>query len=141
MLRLKVAVAALLLAIATQLPTLAQEGGQAAQTEAPPEVATAKDPPYEARLSRLAEVLGSVHYLRSLCGDKSMAWRGSMEELLAAENPSPERKAEFVARFNHGYRAFHSVHQQCNQSAGTALARYMQEGEKLAEEIASRYSD
>ena len=64
-----------------------------------------------------------------------------MEELLAAENPDAERRARLVARFNHGYRAFDAVHQQCNDTAGTALAQYMEEGEKLADEIASRYGN
>jgi uncharacterized protein (TIGR02301 family) len=120
----------------------AQETVQKSVVEEPPVAVTvAKDPPYEAKLSRLAELLGSVHYLRTLCGDNSMAWRTTMEDLLAAENPSAERKAKLIARFNHGYRAFDSIHKQCSQTAGTALARYMDEGEKLAEDIASRYGN
>jgi uncharacterized protein (TIGR02301 family) len=120
----------------------AQEAAQKPGAEEPAAtVPVPRDPPYEAKLSRLAEVLGSVHYLRTLCGETGMTWRASMEELLAAENPDAERKARLVARFNHGYRAFDVVHQQCNESAGTALARYMAEGEKLAGEIASRYGN
>jgi uncharacterized protein (TIGR02301 family) len=131
-----------LLALVAAFPAFAQEAVDKPAAEEPPvAVSVPKDPPYEAKLSRLAEVLGSVHYLRTLCGDSSMAWRTSMEELLAAENPAPERKARLIARFNHGYRAFDSVHQQCNETVGTALARYMAEGEKLAGEIASRYGN
>lgn len=129
-------------ALAASSLAVAQENGGKPEAEEKPLVESiSKDPPYEAKLSRLAEVLGSVHYLRTLCGDKSMAWRDSMEELLAAENPAPDRKARLVARFNHGYRAFNSVHQQCNETAGTALARYMAEGEKLAGDIAARYGN
>ena len=36
------------------------------------------------KLERLSEVLGSVHYLRNLCGEKSNMWREKMDELLAA---------------------------------------------------------
>lgn len=121
---------------------LAQVAAQKPAAEEPPvAVSQPKDPPYEAKLVRLAEVLGSVHYLRTLCGDDSMAWRISMEELLAAENPPADRKAKLIARFNHGYRAFDGIHKQCSQTAGTALARYMDEGEKLADDIASRYGN
>jgi uncharacterized protein (TIGR02301 family) len=132
----------LALALAATTQALAQEAAEKPAPDEPPvAVAAPKDPPYEARLSRLAEVLGSVHYLRTLCGENSMAWRISMEELLTAENPAAERKAKLIARFNHGYRAFDGVHKQCSQTAGIALARYMEEGEKLAEDIASRYGN
>lgn len=137
---LKITFLALLLPVSAQ--AFSQESGQKqAAEEAPVPAVSAKDPPYESKLSRLAEVLGSVHYLRTLCGDKSLAWRKSMEELLAAENPPPDRRARLIARFNHGYRAFDGVHQQCTETAGTALERYMVEGEKLADEIASRYAN
>ena len=132
----------LAIALATTGQVFAQDAAQKSPAEEPPvTVSVSKDPPYEAKLSRLAEVLGSVHDLRTLCGENSMAWRISMEELLAAENPATERKAKLIARFNHGYRAFDGVHQQCSQTAGIALARYMEEGEKLAEDIASRYGN
>ena len=131
-----------LLALAATAQAVAQEAAQKPADEEPAvSVSVPKDPPYEVKLSRLAEVLGSVHYLRTLCGENGMAWRTLMEELLAAENPDAERRARLVARFNHGYRAFDAVHQQCNDTAGTALAQYMAEGEKLADEIASRYGN
>jgi uncharacterized protein (TIGR02301 family) len=137
---LKTILLAMALAATTQV--LAQEAAEKpASNEPPVAVSAPKGPPYEAKLSRLAEVLGSVHYLRTLCGDNSMAWRVSMEELLTAENPAAERKAKLIARFNHGYRAFDGVHKQCSQTAGIALARYMEEGEKLADDIASRYGN
>lgn len=137
---LKIVLLTLALAVAT-LANAQDTTQDPAKEEPAATVSVAKDPPYEAKLSRLAEVLGSVHYLRTLCGETGMTWRASMEELLAAENPDAERKARLVARFNHGYRAFDAVHQQCNESAGIALARYMAEGEKLAGEIASRYGN
>ena len=68
--------------------------------------AQAVDQPFDAGLMRLAEVLGSLHFLRNLCGEKGDQWRGLMERLLAAENPDEERRARFVANFNRGYRSF-----------------------------------
>ena len=59
---------------------------------------------------RLAEVLGSLHYLRNLCGETGNQWRDEMEQLLASENPQPERRARFVASFNRGYRSFDGVY-------------------------------
>ena len=53
----------------------------------------ANEASYEAPLLRLAEVLGSIHYLRNLCGEDSETWRGKMEELLETEAPTPARRA------------------------------------------------
>ena len=93
--------------------------------------AAALDAPYETGLMRIAEVMGSLHFLRNLCGDKGNQWRQTMERLLAAENPNPERRARFIASFNRGYRSFEGVYTACTASATEAIGRYMKEGETL----------
>ena len=93
------------------------------------------------KLERLSEVLGSVHYLRNLCGEKSNMWREKMDELLAAESADSERKARFIARFNRGYRSFAGSYEKCTPSASDALSRYMREGETLSNEIVLRYGN
>lgn len=99
------------------------------------------EPPFEPRLMRLAEVLGSIHYLRNLCGEKGNQWRDEMEKLLAAENPEPARRARFVASFNRGYRSFDGIYVNCTASATAAIGRYMKEGEALSRDIASRFGN
>jgi uncharacterized protein (TIGR02301 family) len=64
-----------------------------------------------------------------------------MEQLLASENPSPDRKARFVASFNRGYRSFDGVYVACTASATEAISRYMKEGEELSRDIATRYGN
>lgn len=105
------------------------------------QAALAVEAPYESRLLRLAEVLGSLHYLRNLCGEEGNQWREEMEALLTAENPPPERRAKLVASFNHGYRSFSGVYVNCTASATEAISRYMKEGEALARDIAMRFGD
>jgi uncharacterized protein (TIGR02301 family) len=97
--------------------------------------------PYEAKLLRLAEVLGSIHYLRNVCGEESNFWRDQMQALLTAENPEPSRRARLVASFNRGYRTFDSVYTVCTEQALAAVDRYMTEGLDLTREINSRYGD
>ena len=97
--------------------------------------------PYDAKLVRLAEVLGSIHYLRNLCGEVSNQWRDQMEGLLAAESPDPVRRARLVASFNRGYRTFDSVYVTCTQQALEAANRYQTEGVALTREITARYAD
>lgn len=106
---------------------------------APP--AFAAEAPFEPGLMRLAEVLGSLHFLRNLCGEKGDQWRVEMEKLLESENPDPDRRARFIASFNRGYRSFSGTYTRCTPSATEAIARYMKEGETLSRDIASRYGN
>lgn len=103
--------------------------------------ALAAEAPFEPGLMRLAEVLGSLHFLRNLCGEKGDQWRGEMEKLIASENPDPERRARLIASFNRGYRSFGGTYTQCTASATEAINRYMKEGETLTRDIASRYGN
>jgi uncharacterized protein (TIGR02301 family) len=103
--------------------------------------AAAIDAPYEAGLLRIAEVMGSLHFLRNLCGDKGEQWRQTMERLLAAENPDAERRARFIASFNRGYRSFEGTYTKCTASATEAISRYTVEGENLARDLALRFGN
>jgi uncharacterized protein (TIGR02301 family) len=106
-----------------------------------PMPAGAAEAPYEQKLMRLAEVLGSLHFLRNLCGEEGNDWRDQMEALLAAENPPPDRRAGFIARFNHGYSSFETNYTLCTESAIEAIARYMREGEALTRDVVIRYGN
>lgn len=103
--------------------------------------AAAADSPFEGQLLRLAEILGSLHYLRNLCGESGHEWRGQMEALLEAESPDEVRRARFVAGFNRGYRSFEGAYSTCTPSAIEAVGRYMREGEALARDTATRFGN
>ena len=103
--------------------------------------ALAAEMAYDRQLMRLAEVLGSLHYLRALCGEQNGLWRARMESLLEAEKPDDERRARMVASFNHGFSSFASVYKSCTKSAVTAIERYMKEGEQLSTDIVQRYGN
>jgi uncharacterized protein (TIGR02301 family) len=97
--------------------------------------------PYDEKLTRLAEVLGSIHYLRNLCGEISNDWRDEMQDMLVAENPEPFRRARLIASFNRGYRTFDSIYVTCTDQALAAIERYMAEGLGLSREINNRYGE
>ena len=103
--------------------------------------ASAVEAPFDPGLMRLAEILGSLHFLRNLCGETGNDWRDQMERLLSAENPDPERRASFIASFNRGYRAFEGTYASCTGSATEAIARYVREGETLSRDITARYGN
>ena len=103
--------------------------------------AAAADPPYEAKLLRLSEILGSVHFLRNLCGETGMGWRDAMSRIINSEKPDETRKAKLTAAFNHGFRSYESVYTRCTPQAVEAINRYMKEGEALSDDIATRYGN
>jgi uncharacterized protein (TIGR02301 family) len=102
------------------------------------EVAT----PFDAGLARLSEILGSLHYLRGLCGaNEGNKWRGEMQALLDAEAPNGERRAQFIAHFNKGYQTYLETYRACTPAADLVIRRYLEEGSKIAREVTARYSN
>lgn len=100
-------------------------------------------PPYEDRLLRLAEILGSVQYLRNLCNPEGESnWRESMQALLDSETiGEPNRREKLTAGYNRGFRAFASVYTTCTDAARLAEQRYRREGATLVTEIVARYGN
>lgn len=131
----------ILLATAAGAP--AQEKQTAPQTTAPSPAQEEKPTPYDQRLIRLAEILGSVHYLRNLCLDQAEdGWRRSTQELIDKEAAGePKRRERITAAFNRGYRTFASVYTKCTEPATLAEERYRAEGATLASEIVARFGN
>ena len=74
----------------------------------------AEGKPYDDKLFRLSEILGSVHYLRELCGSNDGAqWRDRMKELMDAEGSSALRRARLTQSFNQGYLSFSRTYKTC----------------------------
>ena len=116
---------------------------QTPATEQQQRLVEAKPAPYDDRLARLSEVLGSVHYLRTLCkAARDDDWRAAMRKLLDAETASePGRRERMTAAFNRGYRSFASVYTDCTPAAIVAEEGYRNEGATLAGEIAARFGN
>jgi uncharacterized protein (TIGR02301 family) len=98
--------------------------------------------PFDPGLERLAEILGSLQYLRGVCGaNEGSRWRNEMQALMDAEAPSGPRRSTFIAHFNRGYRAYLRTYRTCTPAADLAIRRYLEEGSKIAREITARYSN
>jgi len=128
-----------ILLLATSAHTQDAESEEPAAEPTPPPAAELVAP-YDPKLMRLAEVLGSIHYLRALCGtDEGTKWRDVMSRMIELEEPQPKRKARMIARFNRGYQAFDASYTTCTSSARLAAERYVEEGAQLAGQINRRY--
>jgi uncharacterized protein (TIGR02301 family) len=125
------------------LPLHAQKKAEKTE-EAPAEqpAVVEKPAPYDDRLLRMAEILGSVHYLRNLCNGRETEWRQMMAALLAEETKGePKRAAKLTAGFNRGYRSFAATYTKCTPQAVAAEEKYRAEGATLAAEITARFGN
>ena len=87
------------------------------------------DRPYDAKLLRLAEILGAVHYLRELCGaQEGQLWREQMKEIVKNEGSTAVRRAKLVNSFNDGYRGYRRTYRTCTNSATLAITRFSDGG-------------
>ena len=110
------------------------------QTQTPPAQNTPA--PYDRDLQRLAEILGSLHFLRGICGaNEGQKWRNEAQTLIDTEAPTGERHDQMIASFNRGYRAFQQSYRTCTPAADFAIRRYLAEGAKIAREITARYAN
>jgi uncharacterized protein (TIGR02301 family) len=92
--------------------------------------------PYDDKLLRLSDILGSVHFLRELCGHTDgQLWRDRMRELMDAEGSSALRRAKLTRGFNNGYRSYSRSYTTCTPSAETATTRLIVEGADIAETL------
>jgi uncharacterized protein (TIGR02301 family) len=107
-----------------------------------PAVASEVAAPFDPGLARLSEILGSLHYLRGLCGaNEGNKWRGEMQALLDAEAPNGERRSRFIAHFNKGYKSYQQTYHTCTPAADLVIRRYLEEGSRIAREVTARYSN
>jgi uncharacterized protein (TIGR02301 family) len=98
--------------------------------------------PYQNELERLAEILGALHHLRSICGaNEGQTWRNEMQALIEAETPTGDRRNRLVASFNRGYRGFQQSYHTCTRAADLAIRRYLDEGARIARDITARYAN
>ena len=105
----------------------------AAVVASTPAMAASGDPPYDEQYMRLAEILGGLHHLRPLCGaNEPQVWRDKMNALIAAEDPTPDRRRRLIDKFNRSYRSFAEVYRTCTPGAQEIIERYLADdtGEK-----------
>lgn len=138
--------AAAVLAVALSL-NLCLPGHAPAQSQRPPAApaqppAPAEPPPspYEPQLLELAEIMGSLAYLRTLCaGKEAQTWRERMAALIEAEGRTPASRERLTGAFNRGFRAYAPTHRTCTEGSEEAAARLATEGQKLSRALAGRY--
>ncbi len=99
---------------------------------------TAVNAALPARAVQLAEILGAVHHLRDVCGtNEGQLWRNKMIEMLGVLAPSDAERQQLVKNFNDSYYRYKNAYPACSATAARQSDKLMQDGQRLAEELAA----
>lgn len=97
-------------------------------------------PPYEPQIMRLAELLGALHHLRTVCQDADAnQWRDRMAALIEAEAPAADRRDRLAGAFNASFRTWARSYRACTPAARTASRMFLAEISKIAADVKARY--
>jgi len=138
-------VAALGAAVAQTAPPAKPKAPIAAAPSSPqpsptPTAAPPPPPPYEPQLLRLAELMGALSYLRDLCRDgDGAAFRDRLAKLMDVEAQATERKEALAGAFNRGFGDYELTYRVCTPSARETIRLYLDETQKIAHFVATRY--
>jgi uncharacterized protein (TIGR02301 family) len=124
------------LVLATSMDAALAQNAQSTPPQAgqPAVGADAEARPYDQQVYQLAELLGSIHYLRELCGaEEGQTWRTQMRELVSAEGTTALRRARLVDSFNKGYRGYARTYRTCTKPALVAIDRFLEQGATLTD--------
>ncbi|MBB4053318.1 uncharacterized protein (TIGR02301 family) [Devosia subaequoris] len=103
--------------------------------------AQAIDPLYQRQMERLTEIMGSLYFLEPLCETGTEDWRQQASELISLDEPDDDRRQRLAGAFNTGYTAFSRLHRHCTPSSRAALTRLLDEAQKLARDIHTRFAE
>ena len=89
---------------------------------------------------RLAEILGALTYLDTLCASSpSGDWRAKMQALLDADAKTAARKERLAGSYNRGFHDYERTYHQCTPNAQAIISRFLAEGAGIAHEVVNRY--
>jgi uncharacterized protein (TIGR02301 family) len=97
--------------------------------------------PYDPEILRLAEILGALTYLDTLCASNPQGdWRAKMQALLEADANTVARKERLAGSYNRGFRDYERTYHLCTPNAQAIIGRFLAEGAGIAHEVVNRYS-
>jgi len=93
---------------------------------------------YDRLTVQLAEVMGGLHYLRGLCAyDRPAFWRDRMNDFMALDEPTGERRTILVEAFNGGFARAERDFYDCTRGALKEVRFLSGRGAELAADLAA----
>ncbi len=97
-------------------------------------------PPYEPQLLQLAELSGTIAYLRGLCHDADAPlWRERIGALIQSTAKSPAQRSALIGSYNLGYGSYALTYHRCTANAHAVIDRAMVKSRTIADTIAEDY--
>lgn len=122
---------------AAPLPPIVAQ--QVRPAPAPPPPATA---PFDAPLDQLAQIMGTLAFMRELCGDgDGAAWHDKMQALIDAEGKSGARAERLAGSYNRGFKDYQLTYRTCTPAARAVIDRFLDQGTRLARELSVRFGN
>jgi uncharacterized protein (TIGR02301 family) len=88
------------------------------------------------RLLRLSELLGELHYVRSLCEPNDPGfWRDRMNEMIRLEKPPIQQRNNMINQFNAGYTSASYRFTACTAQAKSYASTAAREGQSIAQQL------
>lgn len=111
------------------------------QPRRPPDTPpTPTSAPFDAPLDHLAELMGTLAFMRDLCGDgDGAAWRDKLQALIDAEGRTGARVERLAGSFNRGFQSYQLTYRTCTPAAQLVIERSLDEGSRIAKDLSVRF--
>ena len=84
--------------------------------------------------------MGALTFLRDLCHDGDSAqFRDRVARLIEADPRPQEAKDQLAGAFNHGFEGYRLTYRACTSNARETIGAYLEETQRLAKGVASRF--
>ena len=128
------------LALAGFSAALAEQTQKPTPRVAPPQAAEPAPPRYEPQLLRLAEISGSLAWLRDLCGATDAGvFHAKIAMLIDSEADTKARKERLAGAYNRGFGGYARFYRTCTPAAQEVVRRYLDEVARISADLAGRY--
>ena len=90
-------------------------------------------------LTRLSQILGTIHHLRDICGaNDGPLWRNKMIDMINAAKLEPEKRQALITQFNDAYYDARTDFPKCSGEAAKRANMLFDEAQRLASSLSDQ---
>lgn len=90
-------------------------------------------------LTRLSQILGTIHHIRDVCGaNDGPLWRNKMIDMINAAKLEPERRQALITQFNDAYYDARTGYPKCSGEAARRANMLFDEAQRLSSSLSDQ---
>ncbi len=90
-------------------------------------------------LTRLSQILGTIHHLRDICGaNDGSLWRNKMIDMINAAKLDPDKRQALITHFNDAYYDARTGFPRCSDEAAKRANMLFDEAQRLASSLSDQ---